>query len=456
MEVFVMKRFLMMLLGIVLLSFLSCNDSSNPASDDDNGDGNEVFRTSKTITASQGGTISVTDANGNRIVLSIPRNGLYQDTEIIMTALNVPLESPYKSYFMNGVDIQPEDLLLKEPAQLSFTTNTILGKSDGAFAVLVRSPDSTLPLGLLEVDGNTVMGDIYHFSEYTSMDAAAGEMNWQAYALGAQLELDPAGTWQVDYANTAAAISVIRKLELLGEDSSDLSAKLEQYLEKSLEKFLKKPEPSDCDEQYMEELFKYNNIVNYLGVDSNTELVNTLEQRTSSQLDKCGNRFLLDIIYSQTMQLPDGTDNFAYSGQIEFYMTQYSGEEMGVLEGSGTLTVEGGGSTQTDSEVCTWTRSGRVQVKVGGSITDMEMDGHAVPALNIQLTMTYDTYKLGQCCDKDGDCYDMGGPDMQGQYPAYTLQIPIEDGHTITQNLDMGPSSNETTYILHVIHFSGL
>jgi len=451
-----MKRILATLFCIVLICAVSCNDGSNPASDDNNEGVEETPTVTKSISASEGGSVSLTDSHGNRVVLTIPRNGLYQDTDITMTALEEPPVSPYASYLMNGVDIQPEGLFLKEPAQLSFTTNAIVGHATGAFAVLVDGPESTLPLGLLEAEGNTVNGDIYHFSEYVSMDAAAGEMNWQAFALETAVELDPAGNWQGDYAITAATVSVIRKLELLGEDSSNLSSKLDQYLEKSLKKFLDKPEPSGCDEEYLEELFKYNNLISYLGVDSNATLVEKLEQRTSSQLDKCGNRFVLDIFYTQTMQLPDGTDIFGYNGSIEFYMTQYSGDKMGMLEGSGTLTVEGGGSTETESEICTWTRSGSVQVKVGGNITDVDSDGQTVPGLDIQLTLTYDTYKLGQCCDRDGKCQDMGGPDMQGQYPAYTLTVPIEDGHEITQNLNMGPSSNSTTYMLHVIHFTGM
>ena len=75
---------------------------------------------SKTISANQGGVISLKDSKGVLIKFSIPAGGLSKDTSITLSPLTeVPIEN-YTSKLGHGVLIEPEGLKFLKPATLTF------------------------------------------------------------------------------------------------------------------------------------------------------------------------------------------------------------------------------------------------------------------------------------------------------------------------------------------------
>jgi len=73
---------------------------------------------SQFIEASQGGTITLQNSRGDEITLDIPPDALPSSTTITLTALDAPPANPISSNIFPGVFIEPQGLMLLEPAEL--------------------------------------------------------------------------------------------------------------------------------------------------------------------------------------------------------------------------------------------------------------------------------------------------------------------------------------------------
>jgi hypothetical protein len=82
-----------------------------------------------------GGTLSLTDAKGNKFTLTIPANALLTTTTVTMTALTAINGLPAGASFNSGVQLEPDGLVLFEPALLTIEP------------ISPVSPDMIIPLG---------------------------------------------------------------------------------------------------------------------------------------------------------------------------------------------------------------------------------------------------------------------------------------------------------------------
>lgn len=122
--------------------------------------------TEKAVIDSSGGSITVSDEQGYTISLSIPYGALKKSTTITMTSLGQKLDNPIRQNIFPGVRIEPEDLLLREPATLEINFDDEIPNSACVFSVL--QDDLVIPIAeqTVDIDSGTISGKIYYLKQY--------------------------------------------------------------------------------------------------------------------------------------------------------------------------------------------------------------------------------------------------------------------------------------------------
>jgi hypothetical protein len=82
------------------------------------------------ISAADGGSLSVTAANGTVFTLNVPPNSLYVDETVTMTPVSSVGQFPFAGGLVAGVDIQPAGVPLLEGATLSIHTPAPVARSE--------------------------------------------------------------------------------------------------------------------------------------------------------------------------------------------------------------------------------------------------------------------------------------------------------------------------------------
>lgn len=151
-----------LLLLIILIFFLpSCKEESNPV------DNNLVFSsTTKTITTTSGGTIEISDKNGNQIKLIIPPLAVPDTTEITLEILNSVKPNPFSQNILPTLRIMPDGLKLDSAATIKVIF--IPDIPDTSKTVLYYSKQSNLAYLLKSrwLNSRTIEASIFHFSGY--------------------------------------------------------------------------------------------------------------------------------------------------------------------------------------------------------------------------------------------------------------------------------------------------
>ncbi len=163
----------------------------------------------------EGGTLSVTAADGSKFMLTVPKDALLSEEIITMTVVSAVNGLPLKGGLTASVQLAPEGLELFEPAVLTVTLPTApdLKKSIG-FAY--HAAGQEFHLYPLEVSGTTMRFKVLHLSGYgagqgnasdasqytpTSPQAQAenelGAALAECRAAGQDCELDTARTEQI-------------------------------------------------------------------------------------------------------------------------------------------------------------------------------------------------------------------------------------------------------------------
>jgi len=121
---------------------------------------NNQFTATKTIKATEGGEVSLTNAKGEIIKLSIPAGGLTKDTNITISALaEIPIEN-YTSRLGNGVLIEPEGLKFAKNATLTFDFKPT--KEGGLATGQPLKAPNTLPKGAGVVHVDSILNHVNH------------------------------------------------------------------------------------------------------------------------------------------------------------------------------------------------------------------------------------------------------------------------------------------------------
>lgn len=122
----------------------------------------------KTVTLGKdGGTASVTGADGTVFTLTVPQGALLEDADITLTPLTDIPGLPTEGGFVAGVDLQPDGLQFAIPADLVMELGSGLDASD-LTPGLVSGPDHEFGAVPALVAGRTVSFSLAHFTDPTA------------------------------------------------------------------------------------------------------------------------------------------------------------------------------------------------------------------------------------------------------------------------------------------------
>lgn len=175
------------LLLVILFIFFpqSCKEENNPV------DNNSVFSsTTKTITTASGGTLEISDKDGNQIKLIIPPLAVKDTTEITLEILNSVKPNPFSQNILTTLRIMPDGLKLDSAATIKIIFSSDI--PDTSKTVLYYSKQSNLAHLLKSkwLNSRTIEASIFHFSEYGGAVPTGDEIVSQSQFVSQEPESD--------------------------------------------------------------------------------------------------------------------------------------------------------------------------------------------------------------------------------------------------------------------------
>ena len=384
-----------------------------------------------------GGTLTAYNTRGDRVSLEIPSKALAGDTAITLRTVGTPLSNPIAENIFPGVKIEPQGLMLREPAKLKVTFATSLADPNHSALFYLKRSDFALPIGNQTPNRREIQGEIYHFSDYCGGQPSSAEALGQADKANSLPSADPFN-WQATYDVLSALLEWEDLFESMGmeEEAQTQKDRAKELLEQAISNFLNQPIPSDPCKDYLQALLKYHEKAILFGLEE--QKVQLLEARLTDALNQCSYRFELEYNHKVIHELSGSWyDQWIYSGRVPFYIPLYGSDDFGKLEGTGTIQITGSG-TMGD---CQETVSGAVEVSVGG---DMVLtDAHELE-LNLILD-EIQSIAFEWCCPNN-PCATT--PSMSHSQVNKTL--PVREGSKIELATFNGSIYSWTLHIVHV------
>jgi hypothetical protein len=291
------------------------------------------------IDATAGGTLSVTNSRGDTITLTIPPTALTVSTTVKITPLDSPPTGPIEKNIFPGVRIEPDGLMLRQPALLRVQLAEEGASTDRALLFYRKQSDFVLPLGEQVAMGALLEGELYHFSDYTGGEPSETEVTEQS-SKAAELEppSDPYG-WQgvADGARGLLGWAEHCMLTECNVDTTFLIDAARNLVERSVRDFLDLPIPSESSDAYIDAILNYEEMLKAISGDQT--LRDTLEDRLAQS---GGGPALFELEWWGIGVHSDGVDYshlFKPKDRIPFRANVHEGS--GLLFGGGTIVYDG-------------------------------------------------------------------------------------------------------------------
>ena len=309
-----------------------------------------------------GGEISILNSRGDQVTLTIPEDALKEAISISLTALETPLKNPISRNIFPGVIIQPQGLMLQEPAKLSISYASPQSSPEQLSLFHLKHSDFVIPIGRQESNVLEIYGEIYHFSDYFVGLASGSEVIAQANQGLEILSLTP-NNWQFTYENTYGLLELAGLLQGMGRDNE-----AQEYIDaaisalaKDAANFLAWPMPDEPCGDYANTLFKYAAAVMSLIGPSQLEV--QFQERIIDLLNRCSFRGSLDITHFLTLCPP-----YTYTATVTvpFYVETFATETPSIVGSSASAT---GSIVAVCDEECPISMNGSLYIKnVGGEL----------------------------------------------------------------------------------------
>jgi hypothetical protein len=411
----------------------------------------EALRISQRIEAASGGTMELTNSQGDIIRLEIPPFALKEPADITLTALGSVPANPISNNFFAGVSLQPEGLILRLPATLSVIPIT----APAGFPLLLylRQPDQVLPLYQAKWDGEKLTGRVSHFSTILGGSPSAAEAQAQAQAAERLGGDSPPGSQE--HAEGTQALgewgSAMGNMGM-GNEAQDLLDKAKERLEDEIN-CLFDPNcglvPLDPCGDYLQKLMQYFSQATRLGFDPESEMMTNLYGELERVLNECTNRYTLEYNHRLKVDQMGVQQEFLVTGKVLFTAPIYGVFDLGEplkFEGSGPVDVAISGQMQVGDETCTISGEGKNQVTIGG---EMGVDEYGSPLMNLKLSeIWYTTGQMTFTCP-DGESKSVPLPGQENK--EVPLTIIYQDG-AVTVAPNLGGMQGEYRWILHIIY----
>jgi hypothetical protein len=284
-----------------------------------------------------GGSISIQDGHGDQITLTIPEDALGKPTTITLTVPGSPPQNPIGTNLFPGVIIQPDGLMLREPAALDVVFASPLLNPKLSSLLYLKQSDFVVPIGRQNSSTSEIRGEIYHFSTYFGGQPSGVEAGAQAGQIPCSPNPRPSN-WQFTFENVYGLLEWADLLQALGKD-----AQAQQHIDaaKSILKadaadFLSLPVPSNPCEDYATSLFKYAEAV--MALIGAGPLETQFQDRINNTVNRCSFRGSIDVIFVYALYHP-GDLKYSVTITVPFHVEVYRPPYTRIVGGGGAANV---------------------------------------------------------------------------------------------------------------------
>jgi hypothetical protein len=423
--------FYLLLLIILILFLPTCKEESNPV------DNNSVFSsTTKTITTATGGTLEITDKNGNQINLIIPPLAVQDTTNITLEILNSVKPNPFSQNILSTIRILPDGLHLDSAAIIKVIFSSDI--PDTAKTVLYYSKESNLAHLLKSrwLNCKTIEASIFHFSEYGGAVPTGNEIVSQ-YQSVSQEQDGNIWDWQSFYDMIKCLLKYEEMLNLYGEAemADELHIKIVQKVTARVINFMNQSIPEDPCGFYLKALFKYHEMAILIGVEE--EIVEQMSDRIGTVLNRCYTRGELEFIYDYCVSAEGAEICRLITGSVPFTVNT-TVEPHGQINGTGTLDWHGWMNGIPPN--CIYDEVGTVNVTLGG---EMVLDEYGVLWMDFEI-FEHASGTVTAICDGIGSVNPFNPPDI-----THNIRILAQEGSELIMPIP-GASSGYFKWILHI------
>lgn len=367
---------LILLLAIILL--FSCKEDSNPVYN------NPTFASStKKITPESGGSIELTNKNGDQIKLTIYPYSLEDTTNITLEILNDVAANPFSQNILTTIRILPDELKLDSAAALSVTFKSSVNDTTHSILYYRKQNDIAYPLETIWFNNYTIVGKIFHFSDYGGAKPTYEEVSSQSNKLNNNFNYS-IWDWQGFSQYVLAMLKYIEFTQLYGDDEAaqSLMDQLEQKIIIQVNAFLDAPIPEEPCGYYLKALSEYSSMV-FMMVD-NEQLEQRVQNRINEVVNRCYIRGEVEFDYQYCVSAEGAEICRTITGFVPFTVNT-TVEPHGQINGTGELDWSG---TMTGLPPnCIYNETGIVSVTLGGEMVideynkvlwlDFEISEHA-------------------------------------------------------------------------------
>ncbi|MGQ9643289.1 MAG: hypothetical protein ACUVT3_05485 [Ignavibacterium sp.] len=425
---------LIYLLLVILFIFFpqSCKEESNPV------DNNSVFSsTTKTVTTASGGTLEISDKDGNQIKLIIPPLAVKDTTEITLEILNSVKPNPFSQNILTTLRIMPDGLKLDSAGTIKIIFSSDI--PDTSKTVLYYSKQSNLAYLLKSrwLNSRTIEASIFHFSEYGGAVPTGDEIVSQSQFVSQEPEGD-IWDWQSFYDMIKCLIKYEEMLNLYAKDdmADELHEKIVQKVTARVINFMNQPIPEDPCGFYLKTLLKYHEMAILIGVEE--QIIEQMSDRIGTTLNRCYTRGELEFAYDFCFSAEGGEICRTITGFIPFTVNTTI-EPHGQINGSGDL--DWNGTATGIPPNCFFYEVGTVNVTLGGN---MVIDEYGVLWMDFDiLEHAAGTVTTG-CEGAPPQVYPFSPPDVTQQ-----IRILAQDGSELIMPVPWA-TSGHFKWILHI------
>ncbi len=345
---------------LVLLLLAACKEDSNPVNEDE-----IISSKTETVTPKAGGNLELTNSKGDIIKLSIPPYAVKDTQQITLQILSETKPNPFSQNILSTIRILPDGLMLDSNATISVTFKSAVSDTAQSILYYRKQNDLAYPLETKWLNNNTVVGKIFHFSDYGGAKPTRGEVSDQANKLNNDFNYG-LWDWQGFSQYVLAMLKYIEFSQLYGDDETaqSLQDQLEQKIINQVNAFLDLPIPEEPCGYYLQTLLKYSAMV--FTMVSNEQLEQRIQNRLNETLNRCYVRGELEFDYHYCVSAEGGEICRDITGFVPFTVNS-TVEPHGQIQGSGDLDWTG---TMTEIPAnCIYNELGTVSVNLGGEMT---------------------------------------------------------------------------------------
>ncbi len=426
------RKIITLFLLLALLTIFSCKENSNPVDD------NTAFASStKSITPQSGGTIELVNKNGDQIKLTIPAYALQDTTAITLEVMNSVLTNPFSQNILTTIRILPDGLKLDSAANISVTFNSVISDTTHSILYYRKQNDIAYPLETKWLNNNTVVGKIFHFSDYGGAQPTHDEITSQSNKMNYDFNYD-LWDWQGFSQYVLAMLKYIEFSQLYGDDeiAQNLMDQLEQKIIDQVNAFLDLPIPEEPCGYYLQTLLKYSEMV-FMMV-NNEQLEQRTQDRLNETLNRCYIRGELEFDFHYCVSAEGAEICRDITGFVPFTVNT-TVEPHGQISGSGNL--DWAGTMTGIPSNCIYNEVGTVNVTLGGEMT---IDEYGVLWMDFEI-FEHATGTVTVGCDGINNTYPFNPPDV-----THNIRILAEEGAELI--MPIPGATGHFKWILHLTY----